>query len=147
MTFNTNKNNIKPVLRGVAGVMVFFCLFAAGALQRIRAGQFACLDSVCYDALGFPAWITSLRCLAVFTLPIAFVASFTFFSLTVTLAGRSGFFTLVIALYRNFALLSLSVFSHIVTMIFSFLISGHGFFLSKRLILKPTVGLSYYRLC
>lgn len=80
MTRNTYRNNIKPILRGIAFMMmVLFCLFGTVmARQSIRSGQFAISNSVAYSISSFSP---TGMCFIYFS-----SASFTFFCFSKFLA-------------------------------------------------------------
>ena len=53
MTLNTQRNNIKKMLRSITGMMIVLCLFTARALQSIRARNSASDDSIIYNTSCF----------------------------------------------------------------------------------------------
>jgi len=93
MAIYANGDNVKPVLRCVAKMMmVLFCLFTARALQRIRAGQFASFNSVSQS-------ITSLT---IFRMAKKV-------ALRVAITGGFALWAMLVTLFYNFAVWTLSV--------------------------------------
>ncbi len=106
MTFFTNRQNIKPVLRFIAGMMVFFCLFGAVmAFQGVGEGQGA----------GFDGIFHSINCLApLWMIPIILLCglssrSFTFFALVVSFGTLLTLFALVVTFLAGPSLFALFV--------------------------------------
>ena len=92
MTFNTNRNNIKPILRGITFVvMVMFCLFwALRAFQSIRAKQIASSNSVINSIYGFDffrisTFSASISNFILFAIIIVVFSTYSFFCFLVTL--------------------------------------------------------------
>ncbi len=84
MTKSTHRNNIKPMLLGIAGMMVVVCLFAAGAFHRVNRLHLSRSDSVsnsvfCFNTIrelgGIFSTNTSGRRLATISLPVCFMGS------------------------------------------------------------------------
>ncbi len=91
MTHSTNNNDIKKMLRSIAGMMVMFGLFATRAFKTIGTRQFTSGNSMINGVACFPAsWKTSL---IIFYSMID--SCFAYFALLISLFGRFALFTLV----------------------------------------------------
>lgn len=102
MTFFTNRNYIKPMLRCIIPMVILFCLCGAvTALQSIRFGQSTFLYSICY----------SMSSLTLFRMSntILFLVGFIFFAFVITFLLNSAFFALSVALMRGFTFFGLAV--------------------------------------
>ncbi len=172
MTFNTKRNNTKPVFWFVISYMVIIvCLFIAIiTLQRIGTWQFATFNSSVYSFTGlerfsvvYPEFCllqTSFRALYILIL-----SDFEFFGLSVFLVYGLGFISSYINVINDFstgiATSLVSIFSATIfakffnrlnflatTAFFCFNWFRHGFFLFKKLCLEPitahTVVGSFY---
>jgi len=136
MTFETHRNNVKPMLRFVAFVVVvFLCWIAAGTLQRIWSRQFANTNGVINSGLSFNSFgmvkvilfYSSLVSLATFvsstmvflgevvsrftffSLPIAFGNYYMFGALVVPFLTSLTFLTLIILFATDFTLSSMAI--------------------------------------
>ncbi len=126
MTFNTNRNYIKPMFRGIAQVvMILLCLLGTiRALQGISTRQFTDSNSVIYSSFSFLAFGTSntetFNCFAMssfsfLALMIAFIGCFAFLSFLIfylmrylarlTIMLKSIFLTSVFVKFRNLFIL------------------------------------------
>ena len=107
MTVTTSRYNVKPVLRGVAlVVMVILCLLGAVmALQSVGSGQLAGSDSFIYSIL---------RPLAFgMTKAILFLGISSFFALFVTPTGNFTLLALFVASLGTLAFVSFTILLHI----------------------------------
>ena len=133
MTFFADRNNIKPMFRGIALVVVIYlCLCGAiMTLQGINWRQFASLNGVFYSILCltsfgmanlkakcffsinnftlFTLTISLLRCFTFLALSIAFLISSAFLTLLMTFVCSSAFFSLIIASPCGFAFFALVI--------------------------------------
>jgi len=106
MTFFTNRNYIKPMLRGITFVMMILRrLMTAGALQRACLRQFASYNGNHHSAASFYSFRVILL--------IAFPANFALFALLIMLTGTlTSLFTFVgfvIIFSRCFAMFCLKI--------------------------------------
>ena len=125
MARNTNRNNIKPMLRLIVGVMILFCLCGTIiALQSINSGQFASLYSITHCTFSFFSigilqvvmfMGSNLNSYALFALFILFLIGFELFTfLLITFLSSFAVFCLLVffAIFQpaNFAIISIAVF-------------------------------------
>lgn len=167
MTNTAYSNNIKPMLFGIAFmVMVFFGLFTAGTFQGVRAWQYASSNSIIDSGSGLqPQWVFSpnlsisafLFSFPFFGLSVSLVRYFPFFASTAPPLCYFALFSLLIsaALYKSalFALTTTSIFGLgafiKIGSVFNFLASRtlfcyfsllkHGFFLLKKLCIELVI--------
>ncbi|KKK58050.1 hypothetical protein LCGC14_1807630 [marine sediment metagenome] len=93
MALFANRDNIKSMFRGIAGMMIFFgWILAIMTKQGIGAGQSTSYDSFAYNAMSLKSFwmilvvfsITPIMYLFAFlALAITFACNFTFFALTI----------------------------------------------------------------
>ncbi len=124
MAFFTSRYNVKPVVRGIAFVvMVILCLCGAVmALQGIGLGEYTKLNSMGYSRFSFNFFgmsnmvslcVPNMSCSAFFALVISFLSSLAILLLTVSFpaitSGYSTLFALTILLLCKFATFALSI--------------------------------------
>ena len=102
MTRDTQRDNIKPVLAGITGMMVMLRLFTAGALQVVGMGQFTAFNSTLYGSLG---GIFNEVCFSVF-----FLSYLTSFAIAVSFACSFIFIAFLITFLPNFVFICLAMF-------------------------------------
>ena len=106
MAFYARRNNVKPVFRRIAFVMmVVFCLVATGTFHGTKAGQFASPHSMIDGFVG-------LCLLWVFLYVILYCSIMgfpAFFGFLIALTGGPAFFALVVALLGNLTSLGLRI--------------------------------------
>ena len=129
MTNTTDRDNNQPKLWGVAEkVMVFFCLFIAGAYKSVHFRHTSGLDSVAYSTSGHASVVMLIirslmgslgpvRFIVLFprirvrrTLPMAFLRNLTLYTLVRANSCRLAFLALVVRLRARFALILKSIF-------------------------------------
>ncbi len=93
MTLPTNRNNVEPMLRFIAGMMVILCLCGAVmAFQGVLAGQFAGFNSFIYSTSGLLAF-------RMFNI-ISFLSLLAFIALLITIFHCPAFLRLFITPFR-----------------------------------------------
>jgi len=103
VAFPTNRNNVKPMLRGITlMMMILFCLFATGAFQGVGSRQFTNFDGFANSRTGFNLFG------AFFSLPVS-DGCFSLCALEITVFCSVAFFTLLITFLLNFKLFAFGV--------------------------------------
>ena len=146
MANTAQRNNIKPMLTGIAGVMVVPCLFATGACERRGRNDLARANCMVYGILG----LFSFRILFSPRLYTIAVDGFPRFGVRILLAHSLDSIRRVVLFTAGFAGKGSAIFCVAVLIKFrdrfNFLASRallrydgleHGFFLYKKLCLEP----------
>ena len=108
MTDLANRNNIEPVFGFITQiVVVFFCRFAARALQGMNSGQFATTDSGIDCIFSF---LTLWKLFLIFS-DALLVVLFTLFALSVSVPTFFTLFTLPIPFFTCLALILIAIFA------------------------------------
>ncbi len=166
VTRNTDRNNIKPLLLGIAFVvMVLLCLFATRTQKGIWSGYFieanSVTDSVSCLSFAFMQAPVSLSAhLTFLCLVIAFTGSFTLLTASVQFFGGLRVVALLVGFNASFTftLVSILVARVIVKLrdwlkLFASVASfcydwfRHGFFLIKKSCLEPSGSQPPYGSC
>lgn len=94
MAFFTNRNNIKPELRGIAlMVVIIYRLFVTGTFQAIRSREFPGSNGIFYSFTGLTFFWMSFFIVTVATFP----GNFAFYCLAIALLYYFAFFRCVIS--------------------------------------------------
>lgn len=117
MTFNTNSNYIKPMLRGITFVMVILRgLFTTGTLQRSNWRQPTYINSYanghpCFVSARMPLLVPPSVSLAFFAIIVSPSGNLTFCSLVISLLCSLTLFSVVVSRLACFAFFAFAVFS------------------------------------
>ena len=135
MTPSTSRQNIKPMLRGVAKIMMVLLsrLRTVMAKFGIRSGQFANSNGVIYSVTCFNImWIASAK-----TFCSSISSKFAFFCLAMAFSCGFAFYAFIVFLTRLLFCSSIG---------FRYDLFSHILFLYKRLRLEPVAGYNCGRL-
>lgn len=118
MTRKTQRNNVKPMFKKVAPVMVLLSLFATFTFLSVNWWQLTRFNSNSYHSFGSDSFrmVTIIIFLCMLSSSFAFFglvvtpdSSFAFFTLTVSLPCNFTFFAMVMSFSSSFAFFSLTI--------------------------------------
>lgn len=146
MTFYTQRDNTKAMLRGITGVVIMLCLLSTRAFESIRTNHFAITDSIihsvqCFNFFRMINVISFLILLTLFALSITFFSKFPLFGFFIStssfFASGFAFFTLFVSFFGSFTFVCLLIFALRGSFCYDCL--SHNRLLNRRLRLEPFV--------